>query len=248
VEYWREIARGFGILMALEIVTRPDNRRDLEARERPASHGYFQQLTHSVLLSGSVLTRLRSGETSSSTSPWPELTMEIVLAGVGDSIDRQRGYLDRILEALLHDAGVATVIAWNEKGGRELAYQLPARWVPNPPDPDMPPHWQADRLLPVIALALVHGPFLEDWALCSRCGMPARKKEGGRGPRHGTKSYPWYGDHRACRALARAETMVQAEDRRAQKRRADRRDGQMDNDVDSQSDRQANGLPASSVD
>jgi hypothetical protein len=72
--------------------------------------------------------------------------------------------------------------------------------------------WQVRGLQPILAASLSLAALTQERPRCTRCQKPAAIVT--RGPRQGR---PWYGDHTWCRAMARAETMIKAEDKRAKK-------------------------------
>lgn len=124
---------------------------------------------------------------------------------------------DRLLEAALALAGVGAAFlppSHRPPATGGLIYTLPAEAI-DAPDLGAGRVWQVRGLLPMLIASLAFALHTQERPRCTWCGKPAAILV--RVPR---KGQPWYGDHKACRALARANTLNQSEDRRAEKRRA----------------------------
>jgi hypothetical protein len=119
---------------------------------------------------------------------------------------------DRLLEAALAIAGVGAAFPPTRPaatGG--LVYTIPAQATNAPEGLRV---WQVRALLPILTASLAFAIQTQERPRCTWCGKPAAIVT--RAPRRGQ---PWYGDHRSCRTLARADTLNRSEDKRAEKRK-----------------------------
>jgi hypothetical protein len=116
---------------------------------------------------------------------------------------------DRLLLAALAAAGVGPAYPADPRAG--LVYTLPATPI-TAGDDDGSVLWQVRGLAPILTASLAFAVRTQERPRCTRCGRPAAVVT--RGPRAG---HAWYGDHTLCRALSRAETIMQTEQRRAAK-------------------------------
>jgi hypothetical protein len=119
---------------------------------------------------------------------------------------------DRLLTAALAAAGVDPAYQSDPSSG--LCYAIPGRLTSRANETRALP-WQVEGLQPILMVSVALAAQTQERPRCTWCGNPAAIAL--RGPRKGR---PWYGNHVMCRALARAKTMNQAEDKRTEKRRA----------------------------
>jgi hypothetical protein len=126
---------------------------------------------------------------------------------------------DRLVSAALDAARVRPVFTSTRSPDPRPAYRIPAIERPLSGQPGTTA-WHVQGLAPLLMVSLALALQTEERPRCTWCGKPAaivtRRPQGNR---------PWYGDHAACRSLARVKTMNQAEDKRAEKRRRRRRGG-----------------------
>jgi len=133
-----------------------------------------------------------------------------VMAHYGLGIDpgmESIAWEDRLLLAALAAARVGPAHPADPRAG--LVYTLPGTPL-NAADGDGGVLWQVRGLAPILIASLAFAVRTQERPRCTRCGRPAAVVT--RGPRAG---HAWYGDHELCRALSRAETLMQTEQRRA---------------------------------
>ena len=146
--------------------------------------------------------------------------------------ERRGDLLDHVISAVLTHSGVRPAIARGRDGDVRAAFALPTRRIVDPfasgegSETGDHPVWHVEGLLPVLACAIVDALDSDWWAICTRCGKLAQKKEDGRGPRRGLA---WYGDHDHCRHQARLETWHRRDQRRAERRDTARGESRTDN-------------------
>ncbi|MGI8643271.1 MAG: hypothetical protein ACR2LS_04055 [Thermomicrobiales bacterium] len=212
---WRQVVRDVETLVSMGIITRPGNP------PVPVS-AWWEAFDAANAI---VEVRRRGARVDLPFAARERHRVKQVLGSVGPAptAESQHDLLDQILDLVQDAAEVRSATVRDERGKRQPGFAMPAIWFSGSTNTGIPPHWQVDSLLHVIALAVAYAPDDEDQWLCSRCGHPAKVRPGGRRPRrHGDQRYPWYGDHEQCRVLARAESLVQADDLRFEKRRAAR--------------------------
>jgi hypothetical protein len=128
--------------------------------------------------------------------------------------------VERIVTTALESAGVGPAFP-ARKQSEELGYSLPLRKLYPADGTQVQVTWGPPSLLPVLAISLAFALIPEEPTICTWCKKPAGVVR--RRPR---KGHPWFGDHTRCRALARVETVVRVEEKRAAKRRARKAEGQ----------------------
>lgn len=140
-----------------------------------------------------------------------EMLTEATIVGTG-TLPFDVASPDRLLEAALAIAGVGAAFPPSRPattGG--LVYTIPARPANAPEGLQV---WQVRGLLPILTASLAFAIQTQERPRCTWCGKPAAILT--RAPRRGQ---PWYGDHKGCRTLARADTLNRSEDKRAEKRK-----------------------------
>jgi hypothetical protein len=116
---------------------------------------------------------------------------------------------EQLVTASLVGAGIDPAFATDPAVA--LAYTLPASAIESGAK-SQDVVWRVQGLLPILTVSLAVALRTQERPRCTRCGKPAAIVE--RAPRKGRA---WYGDHTWCRALARAETIMAAEQKRAER-------------------------------
>jgi hypothetical protein len=140
-----------------------------------------------------------------------DMLTEAVIVGI-DTPPGDVAPPDRLLEAALAIAGVGAAFPPSRPATTgELVYTIPAQATSTPEGLRVR---QVRGLLPILTTSLAFAIQTQERPRCTWCGKPAAIRT--RAPR---KGQPWYGDHTACRTLARANTINRSEDKRAVRRK-----------------------------